>query len=166
MLAACSKSPEKKAKSVIDEELRKTLHDYKSYEPVAFGKVDSSFSAYFDLPEYEDNSHKIEEATEDMKKYWDKAMIYAGSIYSQSLYKLYKSQADEAADSAKAALERNKVISENFVPVFNGYKMNHSYRAKSLSGNLGIHHYVFYFDSGITKVVRQIDISEKNDKLK
>jgi len=44
LLAACSK--EDKAKKLIKESLSKTMNDYKSYEPVEYGRLDSNFTFY------------------------------------------------------------------------------------------------------------------------
>jgi hypothetical protein len=43
-------SKEQRAKKLIKEELRKTLHDFKSYEAVTFGTLDSVFTDFTDTP--------------------------------------------------------------------------------------------------------------------
>lgn len=43
---SCTISPEKKAKNTIKDYMFKTLNDYKSYEPVEYGNIDSLFSDY------------------------------------------------------------------------------------------------------------------------
>jgi hypothetical protein len=161
---SCGKSPEEKAKSLIKEELRTTLHDFKSYEPVTYGKIDSSFTSWVDLPEFENNDIKREVYSKQMKDYGEKALSYAGLIYSQSSYKLCLKYMEEAKDSAIVYSQRNMHIIETFKVKFKGYQMQHSYRAKSLSGNLGIHHHMYYFDSSFTKIIGQKDISESSEK--
>ena len=40
------KNKDDKVKELIKQELSKTMNDFKSYEPVEFGKLDSTFTAY------------------------------------------------------------------------------------------------------------------------
>ena len=49
LFTACSQ--EYKAKKAIREELNSTLPDFKSYEPIKFGKLEVGYSRYIDLPE-------------------------------------------------------------------------------------------------------------------
>ncbi|HEX4373688.1 MAG TPA: hypothetical protein VHZ50_10330 [Puia sp.] len=44
ILSGCTFTREGKAKKLINEELKMTLNDYKSYEPMKFGNLDTPHS--------------------------------------------------------------------------------------------------------------------------
>ena len=50
VMVSCSSS-ESKAKKAIKEDLKLTLHNYKSYEPVQFGQLGVASSKFDDIPE-------------------------------------------------------------------------------------------------------------------
>lgn len=160
MIVSCKQSPEEKAKALIKEELRTTLHDYKSYEPVNYGILDSSFSSPADLVEYReakaamsDNLEKLKEFNSDLEIY-GRSWVASGEFANKKeQYKLLNIEFDKAKKTVDSILK-------GFVPRFSSWKMKHSYRAKSLVGNLGIHHYDYYFDSSLTKIIKNVDISK------
>ena len=159
ILYSCT-SPENKAKKVIKEELKLTLHDFKSYEPVQFGKLELSYSNYEDLSEVQTLLTNSEEFLSLCNEYRDKADIY-DSEYSRDKYWIYSAMATRYLDSAKANMDKINYIKLHFVSEVNGWKITHSYRAKSLGGNLGIHHYTFYLDKELKRVTKTVDVSEK-----
>jgi hypothetical protein len=59
ILVSCT-TPEGKAKKAIKEKLKITLHDFKSYESVEFGTLDSLFSDVTSSSEYEVLNSKYE----------------------------------------------------------------------------------------------------------
>lgn len=139
-LIGCS-SPEKKFKKAIKEELRLTLHDFKSYEPVQFGKLEVAESIYTDLPIVSEYLDKSEADLKLVHEYNDKADIYDNS-YSRDEYWYYSRLSSEALNSAKKYLEKIDSIKLHFKPTVIGWQMAHTFRAKNLGGNLGIHHYL------------------------
>ena len=48
-LSSCTKSPMDKVEDAVREELRKTLHDFSSYEPVEWGKLDTIYVSEMDV---------------------------------------------------------------------------------------------------------------------
>jgi hypothetical protein len=155
-LASCSKSPEEKAKDLINDQMRKTLHDYKSYEPVQFGNLDSSFNTWEDLPEFIEADQKAKEFKKELLEFGENMEL---KVMSWG-YPTYKRRLADVKDSAiKYAKLRARII-EQTGPVFNGWTMTHSFRAKNLSGNLQIAQYKYYFDDKLTKVTKVIDPSE------
>jgi len=165
---ACSKtSPEEKAKKLIKDHLYVTLHDFKSYEPVKFDKLDSNYTSYLTDPQYKRWKKKYDEFIDESRRAHEMAGIYAGSYYLASYYKKYMKQASTAMDSASILLDKITDLAKNFKHEFIGWRMSHSYRSKNLQGNLGIHHYEYYFDKELTKVVDHEDIGvpDKHDEL-
>ena len=163
-LFSCKLSPVEKAKSAIHEEMRTTLHDYKSYEPVQYGKLDSDYSSVEDLPQMKALQKDFDQNVADEKEHFSTMKIYGASLYLTGQYNSEKRIVD--ADIAKMLSDTTEMgqIRRNFKPQFVGWKIEHSYRAKSLSGNLGIHHYILHLDSSLTKVNYTVDISESATK--
>lgn len=157
LLSGCSK--QYKAKRAIKEELRLTLHDYKSYEPVQFGKIEVGFSSWDDQPQVKTWLDKSEEWMKKHKEYYDEAEIYKDYYVKDKFFELSRLES-MALDSAKFYLDKTERFKIEYTPVINGWKMTHSYRARSLGGNLGIHHYVFYLNKPLSKVIKTVDISE------
>lgn len=164
LMVSCKLSPDDMAKKAIHGELRVTLHDYKSYEAVQYGKLDSDFSSVFNLPEYKELSDDLDQTIAHEKEHFETMKIYAGSIYSFDRYRNEKRIVED--DLAKMLKDTAAIgnLKRSFRPNFVGWQIEHSYRAKSLSGNLGIHHYLFHLDSALTKVLSQDDISESARK--
>jgi hypothetical protein len=157
LLFSCS-SPENKAKKAIKEELRLTLHDFKSYEPVQFGKLEIASSNYIDLPETNIYLSKSDAFLTSSKEYSDKAEIY-DSDYSRDKYWEYTKISNQFLDSAKLYINKVDSIKLHFVSKEIGWQMTHSFRAKSLGGNLGIHRYLFILDKDLSKVIKSVDQS-------
>lgn len=162
LFIACKKSPENQAKFLIEEKLKKTLHDYKSYEIVEFGKLDSSFTIFEELPHIKKEYDRVDEFNKEASDNLDLAKIYSDSYYLQDTFNKYMKIAQRANDSARSILKRIDVQHSKFKSEFNGWAMNHSFRAKNLNGNLGIHHYTYYFNSDLTEITDQVDIGEKS----
>lgn len=159
-LSGCTPTPEEKAHKVIMEELRTTLHDYKSYESVKWGKLDSAFSLYADDPAYKRLTDDFDKANADAKEAGEMLKIYSGSSYFLDKRRGYL--ADLNSDLAKMVQDTllEGKFQREFRSKFLGWQIQHSFRAKSLAGNLGIHHYIYYLDRAITQVIRSEDIAE------
>ena len=120
-LIGCSK--ENKAKSLIKESLSKSMNDYKSYEPVEYSKLDSSFSYY---------------------PGWDYSGYDTMSI-SSITHRI-------AIDSIQAS---------RFIPKFNGYIMNHTFRGKNALGALVLNSYRFNFNKSVDSITRVTNIEDE-----
>jgi hypothetical protein len=164
LMASCKLSPDEKAKKAIREELRVTLHDYKSYESVQYGKLDSDFSSVFNFPEYKKLSEDLDQTIAHEKEHFETMKIYAGSIYSFDRYRNEKRIVEDDLEKMIRDTADMGNLKRSFRPNFVGWQIEHSYRARSLAGNLGIHHYLFHLDSALTKVLSQDDISESAGK--
>jgi len=153
-------STESKAKKAIKENLRLTLHDFKSYEPVQFGKIEVAMSSYADLPEVKRYLDMAEVFLETSQKFNDEAEIY-GSEFSRDSYLRYRKMSSNALDSASAYMKKIDSIKLHFVPQPIGWKMKHTFRAKNLGGNFGITNYEFYFNDATSTVIKAVDLSEE-----
>jgi len=158
-LLSCS-SLESKAKKAIKEELRLTMHDFKSYEPVQFGKLEVAMSNYIDAPEVGIYLDKAEDFLNKSSEYLDKADIYDYDK-SSTIYLIYFRGGSAYLDSAKIYQEKIETFKRNFVPEVIGWKMQHTLRAKSLGGNFGLNQYEFYLDKECKKVIKTVDLSEE-----
>ena len=165
LLITCS-SPEKKAQKAIKEELRLTLNDFKSYESVKFGTLDSLFSDVTTSPEYEalntkreswiklaDEEHKSDQ--EEIEKALNDGNTHHVPIINEF------SLMPRCLDSAKVYSIKIQSVVESYKPRFIGWSMTHLYRAKNLGGNYILANESFYFDKELTKVVGSIDIPEE-----
>ncbi len=162
LFSACVRSPQDKAKALIDHELRTTLHDYKSYEPVEFGKWDSSYTIVADFPAYQDLFEKYNSSKKETEEALKKMELYVGSIYSRAEFQLWTKRSNQSIKDMGIYNHSMDSINKKFKPEFNGWHIKHSFRAKSLAGNLGIHHYDYYFDKDISKIIKKEDISESS----
>jgi len=75
----------------------------------------------------------------------------------------YLKESEIATDSAFLLIDKMKKLTADFKPEFSGWGMKHSYRARSLSGNTGIHHYIYVFNKELTKLVDHEDISSEDE---
>ena len=180
LLISCEKSPENKAKALIKENLRTTLHDFSSYEPVTFGSLDSTFTNCLGSPEYVsvlkeldpamEKSAELRKDIETGKKIMDSFVESGLHLSSPDSYKEIKRIYDESVNEGKevyAELEafQNKLesIKNTFTPEFNGWSMVHSFRSKTLGGNYKLAGMIFYFDPGLTMVLKTEDPSGEDE---
>lgn len=160
VFASCSKTREEKAKALIKDQLRKSLHDFKSYEPVEFSQLDTAYTSLADLSAYSTAQEDFDKAKAEAKTNQEYAEIYSGG-YTHERFVHYQTLAYRAIDAMQVAYHTMDSITKSFVRKPVGWAMNHSFRAKNLSGNLGIAHYRYYFDQDLKEIVKREDIGEK-----
>jgi len=160
-MLSCKMTPVRKAQWLIDSALKVSLHDYKSYEPVVFGKLDTAYSKVEDNPELKDLQEVFDKANSDGESELEEAKIYAGSYYTRDEAEYHSRLAKFDLAKMIGAQARMDSLKKTFVPIVTGWKMEHSYRAKSLGGNFGIHHYMYYFDPGLSTILKYEDVGEK-----
>lgn len=165
ILSSCS-SPVKKAKKAIKEKLKVTLHDFKSYETVKFGTLDSLFSDVTSSSGYEVLKLKheawIKQAEKEYKADQEEIQkaIYDGNSSHIPIINEY-SLAPRCKDSAQVYAVKMQVFENSYKPRFIGWSMTHLYRAKNLTGNYRLANESFYFDKELIKVIGSIDMSEE-----
>jgi len=170
LLSISCSSPDRKAKKLIKNQLKESLHDWKSYEPVKFGTLDSTFSTYLDKEENVDIFLKYIKFKEEIDKLVEEVQDQDLEGYYSDYY-IYKrnrliTEAKEKLDSMGYYGPLVDSIKENFIPEFNGWELTHSFRANNASGNKVIGHYKYFFDKDITIIKNSEDISEDSNKEK
>lgn len=162
VFCSCSLDNTQKAKKLIDHELKVTLHDYHSYEPVEFEKLDSTFSKYDKDPSFIKLESDAEYYEKLEKDYVDKLELYARLPSEHMMFNIYKNLSKQYLDTLTIIDSNMTRVKKEFKPHFTGWDMIHTFRSKNLSGNFGISHFKYYFDSALSKVLLYEDISEKN----
>lgn len=142
---------DRQAKKLIKENMRSTLNDYKSYEPIEFGVLvhgKTSFGQSFEgkLLDSDILSH-----LEKMNEYLDEG------IASTSMSQFYLDKSNEEKKIADELSAKRIKEYENYKGE-ECWKMTHLFRAKNAGGLYGIHNSIFYFNKEITKI-----IDEKTD---
>lgn len=142
LLGACAKpapTNEEKAQKLINEFIMANANDPKSYEPVSFGTLDSTFSSYYASDRY-------------------KELDSLSDMYSAAFDKFIES---ENLDSAQVYLDKNKEISNIITKEASTYKgehfgweMTHRYRAANGFGAITLGTTIFYFDKELTEITR------------
>ena len=164
--ASCkSESLEDKAKKVIRNHLYTTAHDFKSYEPIKFGTLDSAFSSYTDLPDYETLYETFDSSQKAFNDLKDDIEIY-GTLWALSSPRKIKEAEAQGKDLAKViatTIDKIDSLRLNYVPEFVGWKMYHSYRINNVDGNSIISHFDYYFDPEVTKISSHVDVGEADD---
>jgi hypothetical protein len=156
---SCS-SPEKKIKNAILQDLKMTLHDFKSYEPIQFGQIEVATSEYTDLPEYKSLMKQIDVCMKEADNYNELKRIYENSEYSRDKYWANLKLQLRALENAKVCDAKIDSIKLHFSSQTIGWQITHRFRAKNLAGNLSIHDYLFVVDKEYKKVIKSKDLSE------
>ncbi len=161
-VSSCKISPEDKAKKLITENLKHSLHDFKSYEPVEYGKLDSTYSDCSETPEYIKADKKGKEFTAQMDDYAESSKF--GLAVGTIKYSEYKKQLTEYHDSALFYLNIKQKMMDTSIERFVGWHMIHSLRAKNLMGSTAIHHYRYFFNIQLSELIKSEDVSETQSK--
>lgn len=169
-LIGCS-NPEKKARRLIKQELKETLHDWDSYESVKFGLLDSVYTTVLDDSVYAIAFNRfakfaleVEDNMEAMREYLDK-MKKANSPYMKTYYynqfKYIQEENKPLVDSMAPYGPFLDSIKNNFIPTQKGWSMEHSFRCNDAGGNKTIHHILYYFDKDILKIITSDNVEAK-----
>jgi hypothetical protein len=135
-----------------------TLNDFKSYEPVQYGKLEVDSSKYTDIPEVRQYNSQIDADLKTSNEYSSKADIYY-SEYTISQYRAYIQVSSQFLDSAKRYIAEVDSIKLHFVSKPIGWKITHSFRAKNQLGGLNLYNYLFILNQELTKVIKSENLS-------
>jgi hypothetical protein len=69
----------------------------------------------------------------------------------------YERMLELPEDQFNEAMKKDSLDRVNFKPVFKGYSMLHSFRAKNSLGAVVLNRYRFYFDKDLDKVTSTVD---------
>lgn len=154
---SCSKSPEQIAQQLIKESLLELMDDPKSYEPVEFGTLDSTFTTLDDYQPFNDAYDKYMDCKAAAETYESTASTakwnedYEGQI---KFLKLANEMYDKAETYRQQALDSKKT----FKPQFNGWKMTHKFRCKNAFGAVMLNEIDLYFDKELTQIIGRGEI--------
>jgi hypothetical protein len=142
VLFSCSQSPEERAKKGIKEYMSKTMHDFKSYEPVEFGKLDSSFTNFYQTEEY----NRLDSLNKFYQSSYEYFLLSAKNTPNLELKKFQHKAATEYRDSSKVISDLIAQKDKEFKGVFNGYTIEHKFRGKNAMGASIINSDLFVLD--------------------
>lgn len=154
---------EQRAQKLIKDHLYETLHDYKSYEFVKFGKLDSTFTSVADEPAYATAGKTFDSLLKESEENLEQAKRYSSAYLYGNIGRKFLAKAERCHDMLAPIAVWLDSFKANFHGRFNGWSMTHSYRAKSLGGNLGISHDIYYFNIAIDSLLENRDNSRDDD---
>ncbi|WP_426329376.1 hypothetical protein [Pedobacter sp. R-06] len=158
------KTPQEKAVALIKSNFEAPKNQTYRYEAGEFGKLDSAYSSYRD-----DSVYKVFE--DSVSFYLDKGTAAFGmvadigyrtdsttdKIKKKKLWKQLLAASDSQKmynDSAHFYSKKAQFISDHYKPFFNGWKMDHKFRANNNFGFQAAQQAVFYFDTQLTKITK------------
>ena len=177
-MAACTKSPEDRAKDMIKEGVKRMLYNPGSYDAVST-TIDSAFTPYGDPAFYEQTLkvYKLAEEIQSLKRTEKEKKstmsIYSGrymTAFSQNSYNEAKKEYDEAiAKREKIEKKVNKMVEDLKTQIgarrqFVGFWAVHRYRAKNNAGETSFGDVVFIFDKDLSKIVYAYDPEDSDFK--
>jgi hypothetical protein len=150
-----TQTPEEKMKEGIKAYLSKTMHDFKSYEPVEYKKIDSVYTSYITSERGSALYDSIDFYTKMRKEILERAKEYTYTSPRVALSILDKGKVYSAKpDSIENVIDKETAA---FVKKFNGYKMVHTFRGKNMNNATIITTKRFYFDSAFT-VTKSVEV--------
>ncbi len=128
VLTSCTKSNEDKAKEGVKDYLKTNMNDFKSYEPVEWGAVDSLFLECQETQEYK-------ELNDSIAFYFDKSNNNTSHEEWQKYFDLHQKASNKLI-----------VMLKMYKPKFDGYKIIHKYRGTNELGAMVLNETWFYLD--------------------
>lgn len=181
----CQKSLEEQAQEAVKNELRTSLYHFDSYEPLKT-EVDSAFNEPINNPIVLDLIKGIAEEQEEfqIKELALKLELAESSIglwsdsrgydsYALNSYNEAVKDKADAEDKMKAFLKktwRNMLELSRHIEqadsAFIGWRVKHSYRAKTRGGDPDIGHGVYIFSEDFKKLLFHLENEEYNSLIK
>ena len=173
-LTACGDSKEVKAEKLAKKALNSVIVNMDTYEPIET-KIDSAFAPlsspevfrfYEQLPDqmrlffdYQDEAKRLK-TTIDLQEELDLSL--GRNIYNQNKedYENALKKIKEYDEKMEAFVkDMNQKAKEK--PVFNGYRVKHTYRYVTKEGDKTIGHCLFLMNKDLTKVESMIDLDDE-----
>jgi hypothetical protein len=138
VLFGCAWTPEQKTKEVVKKYLKENLNDWSSYEPIEWEYYDSMFSMK------ETSFSLLRSEISLMKAKYESSEIFSDKV-----------TADAQKDSLLVLQRELDSALAHFKPSFEGYRIQHKYRAKDNNGNYRLYNDLFmvYSDYSGAKVI-------------
>lgn len=178
LFASCSKSPEDKANTLIEEDIKKVLYHPETYD-IAETQVDSAFTPFDDPAFYEKTIQlcklgmSIDEYDRNMKNAKSSMSIWSGpyqSTFGRNEYQEAKDEYDENEQNKKSAEIKAKKLANELKTMldkkrqFIGFKAWHRYRANNNAGQTVFGEMKYLFDKDIKKIVASYDMDDDEYK--
>lgn len=147
LLASCN-SQEKRTKKLINENMRTTLNDYKSYEPIEYGELEPTKTKFEQTADGKAIDLEILAHLQKNNEYLDMG------INSVGMAKFYMDLAEKEMKIADNLSYKR----DQKARAYKGedcWSLTHIFRAKNAGGIYGIHNSTYYFDKEITKIIDQ-----------
>lgn len=165
--------------------MSKTLYDYASYDPIETTVTEAKASLYTDtacwnmgdvlylcMSKAIKYSKEADEAKEHME-IWGPPTYYSSS-YSDSKYRKYKSDYEDANSSFMASMLICKMISDTLKQQVSrldentvvGWEVIHKFRCKTKGGYATIGNYRFVMDKGFNQILIEEDLDSDESKEK
>jgi hypothetical protein len=148
-----SKTLDEKLQDGIKAHLAKTMHDFKSYEPVEFKKPDSAYTNFAESERGKALFDSTDRYNKTQENYLERARRYTYTAPRVALGLINEGKEyGVKADSLLKLIDKEKDL---FTKRFSGYKMLHTFRGKNMNGATIIITKRFYFDTAfnVTKSV-------------
>lgn len=178
LVVSCGKSPEDKAKALIEEEIKKVLYHSETYDPVET-LVDSAFTP-FDDPEFFNKTIQlcrlemsIDECDRNMKSAKSSMSIFSElyqSAFVRNEYQEAKNEYDENAHKKKSAEIQVKKLADELKSIlskekqFIGFKARHRFRANNNVGQTIFGEMMYLFDKNMNQIVASYDMDSEEYK--
>lgn len=174
LFVSCAKSPEEKAKSLIEDDIKKVLYHPESYDP-AETLVDSAFAPFDDPVFYEKTLRlcklgmAIDRCNENMKDAKSSMSIWSGpyqSAFGRNSYQEAKDKYDNnAQEKINEEIKAKKLGNELKGMIdkgrkFIGFKVQHSYRANTNSGQTVFGKKLYLFDENMERIIASYDMDD------
>lgn len=178
LVFACTKSPEERAKDMIQESVKRILYNPESYDAVSLS-IDSAFTPYGSPDFYKQTLKVYELGTEirslrNIEREKKSSMEWHSGPYQSSYDKKTYNEAKEEYDETVAKREKlekkvNKMVNELKEQIkaeqqFIGFWAYHCYRAKNNAGATQFGEIVFLFNKELNQIVDVYDPSESDFK--
>lgn len=146
----CEKSQTEIAKGLAQEFMEKHVHDKQSYEIVDFGKLDSTFTNILSDSLYKRCLTKRLTYQKLRNELYDESELWRN--IDNAKYNYYHERTMLYADSVSYYMDLENKAKHDFKPVFDGYVIKHTFRAKNELGNMTLNVCAIQFDPQLKRV--------------
>lgn len=149
-VCGCEKSQTEIAKGLAQEFMEKHVHDKSSYEIVDFGDLDSTYTNILSDSLYKRCLTKRLTYQKLRNELYNESQLWRN--IDKERYSYYHERTMLYADSVSYYFDLENKAKNDFKPVFGGYVIKHTFRAKNELGNLILNVCAIQFDPGLTRV--------------
>lgn len=175
IMLSCS-STESRVENLISDFMFKNLNDFDSYESIET-KLDSCYTTIYTDSFIVKRANNVYTFAKQIKELKKEEMVHHNYIVNNAKYIRLDGVYEKFMASSEASQKLNGLINENvkiinneneiikvraseFVPKSNGWQATHRFRYKNSTGVYTISNYMFYFDSGITKITSFVNLDD------